>query len=280
MMRVHRPSPVGRAEVILDEPTMVRIDRHVFAFDRHREDLRALGQSTCRSLLLYGAQGNGKTHITRYIAANLPGRTTVLVTPDRTGSLTASLRLAQAFQPSLVILDDVDRIGRGGEDTGGSVGQDRLSHLFTEMDRLGADADILFLLTATHPRALDRSSLPKLGRVDEAIELPFPDAQCRGRLVAQFGASLVFEPGAVPELVSRTEGATAAYLKEMVRRLALAALMNERENRVSRRSVAVVLGEATDSQTRIARRVVELADPPLRRPELRMAVSGGRSADL
>jgi hypothetical protein len=56
--------------------------------------------------------------------------------------------------------------------------------------------------------------------------------------------------------------------------------MNERENRVSRRSVAVVLGEATDSQTRIARRVVELADPPLRRPELRMAVSGGRSADL
>jgi hypothetical protein len=44
--------------------------------------------------------------------------------------------------------------------------------------------------------------------------------------------------------------------------------------------VAVVLGEAIDSQARLDRGVVELADVPARRPDLRMAASGGRSADL
>ena len=279
-MRVRRPASVGRDAVILDDPTMARLERHAFAFDRHRDGLRTLGQSTRRTLLLYGAQGTGKTHLTRYIAANLPGRTTVLIAPDRTGGLAALLRLAQTFQPSLVILDDVDRIGGGCEKTGDSACGDRLRLLFTEMDRLEPDADILFLLTATHPRSLDRSLLPTLGRIEEAIEIPRPDARCRTRLVALFGASLTFEPGAIPDIVARTEGASVAYLKEMVRRLALAALMTDLGTRVSRRSVAVILGEATDSQTRVARGVAEFADTLSRRPELRMAVTGGRSTDL
>ncbi|KQQ46197.1 hypothetical protein ASF58_17510 [Methylobacterium sp. Leaf125] len=279
-MRVRRSKSVTRAQVILDDPTMARLDHHVFAFDRHRGDLRRFGQSTCRGLLLYGPPGNGKTHVTRYVSSNLPDRTTVLVTPDGGRCVAEQLQLARSFQPSLVVLENVDRFARDRQASKGSTETGGLQSLLSEMEGLEADADILFLFTATHPRNIDPALISQPGRIDVAIEIACPDASCRARLVTLYGASLIFDPGALPEIVARTEGASAAYLKEMVYRLALAALTTEMGNRITRRSVAVVLGEAIDSQARLDRGVVELADVPARRPDLRMAASGGRSADL
>ena len=80
---VHRLPQVQRDAVILPEQTLRLLDRNVIRFIESREALRRLGQSTRKGILLYGPPGTGKTHTVRYLAANLPGHTTLIITADR-----------------------------------------------------------------------------------------------------------------------------------------------------------------------------------------------------
>ena len=84
---VHRLPPVDRNEVVLPAATLRLLDRNVLRFIESREALRRLGQSTRKGILLYGPPGTGKTHTIRYLAANLPGHTTLLITADQMGLL-------------------------------------------------------------------------------------------------------------------------------------------------------------------------------------------------
>ncbi len=263
-MTVHKLPPVSREAIILDDATMARIDRHVFAFDRHRDDLRRLGQSTRKGLLLYGPPGTGKTHVIRYIAANLPERTTVLITAEQVGNLTQYMLLARTLQPSIVVLEDVDLVGRSREGMNSPKTEVLLNRLLNEMDGLHDDADVLFLLTTNRPEEIEDALASRPGRVDEAIEIANPDAACRERLIALYGAALTFEKGAVADAVKFSEGASAAFVKEMVRRLAQASLASGRHEAIGRRLVATVFGEATESTSRIGRRIVGLSALPVR----------------
>ena len=77
---VHRLPPVRREDVILPEATLKLLDRNVLSFVGSRAQLRRLGQSTRKGILLYGPPGTGKTHTIRYLASNLPGHTTLIIT--------------------------------------------------------------------------------------------------------------------------------------------------------------------------------------------------------
>ena len=92
---------------------MARLDANIFDFDRHREALKRLGQHAQKGILLYGPPGTGKTHVIRYVSANLPGRTTVLVTAEQTVAIGFYIALARTLQPSIVVLEDVDLVDDG-----------------------------------------------------------------------------------------------------------------------------------------------------------------------
>ena len=263
-MQVHKLPPVRRDAVVLADATMAQIDRHVFAFDRHRAALKALGQSTRKGLLLYGPPGTGKTHVIRYIASNLPERTTVLVTAEQVKMLSRYMLLARTLQPSIVILEDVDLVGRSREGMNSPNTEVLLNRLLNEMDGLYDDADVLFILTTNRPDEIEDALATRPGRVDEAIEIANPDAACRQRLVALYGHALSFEAGAVADIVARSEGASAAFLKEMVRRLAQSALSAGTGSNIARAAVATILGEATENRNRLGRRIVGLSPAPHR----------------
>jgi cell division protease FtsH len=258
-LQVHKLPVVTREAVILDAATMARLDRHVFEFDRHRDALRRLGQSTRKGLLLYGPPGTGKTHVIRYVASNLPERTTVLITAEEVANLDRYMLLARTLQPSIVVLEDVDLVGRSREGMNSPKTEVLLNRLLNEMDGLRDDADVLFILTTNRPEEIEEALASRPGRVDEAIEIANPDATCRGRLVALYGQALTFEDGTVEAIVARSEGASAAFIKEMVRRLAQAAIAAGLDNRITAATVESVLGEAVGSGSRIGRRIVGLA---------------------
>ncbi|WP_027172973.1 ATP-binding protein [Methylobacterium sp. 10] len=259
-MTVHKLPYVGRDAIILDDATMARLDRHVFEFDRHRADLKRLGQSTRKGLLLYGPPGTGKTHVIRFIAANMPDRTTVLITAEQVGKLSEYMTLARTLQPSIVVLEDVDLVGRSRGDMNSPNTEVLLNRLLNEMDGLHDDADVLFLLTTNRPAEIEEALASRPGRVDEAIEIANPDAGCRTRLIALYGGALAFEEGAIEDAVTRSEGASAAFVKEVVRRLAQAALAAGNGNQVDRATVSTILGEATGNENRIGRRIIGLPD--------------------
>ena len=77
------------------------------------------------------------------------------------------------------------------------------------------------------PRApAPHSGLPRPtrpGRVDLAAELPLPDADARRALLRLYQGSLVLDRVDLNEVVERTDGSTAPFLRELLRKAALLA---------------------------------------------------------
>lgn len=130
---VHRLPQVARNDVILPEQTLRLLDRNVLTFVGTREQLRRLGQSTRKGILLYGPPGTGKTHTIRCLATHLPGHTTLIITAEQIGLLGAYMSLARLLQPSMVVIEDVDLIARGRDDMG-PCEESMLNKLLNEMD--------------------------------------------------------------------------------------------------------------------------------------------------
>ena len=218
--------------MILSEPALRLLDRNVLRFVGTRDALRRLGQSTRKGILLYGPPGTGKTHTVRYLATNLPGHTTLLVTAEQVGLLGPYMTLARLLQPTMVVIEDVDLIASDRDDMG-PCEESLLNRLLNEMDGLKEDADILFVLTTNRPEALDAALAGRPGRIDQAIEVPLPDATGRGKLVRLYGKGLPLDEPIITEAVRRTDGVSAAFIKELMRRIAQLSLARDGGNSVT-----------------------------------------------
>jgi hypothetical protein len=102
-----------------------------------------------------------------------------------------------------------------------------LFQLLNEMDGLGEDANVTFLLTTNRADMLESALAARPGRVDHAAELPLPDAGARRKLIRLYQGSLVVDLADPEMVISRTEGVTASFLKELLRRAALNAAQDE-----------------------------------------------------
>ncbi|MEZ5096410.1 MAG: AAA family ATPase [Nocardioides sp.] len=106
---LERPQLTGR-DVVLPPGALTRIERHVAGAAQHRAALRAAAQHLKRGVLLYGPPGTGKTHTIRYLLGRLPGATVVILAGNALGLVAQAAELAQALQPAVVVLEDVDLI--------------------------------------------------------------------------------------------------------------------------------------------------------------------------
>lgn len=225
-LTVHKLPPVKRDDVILPDETLRLLDRNVLSFVGHRARLRELGQSTRKGILLYGPPGTGKTHTIRYLASNLPDHTTLIITAEQIGGLGAYMSLARLLQPAMVVIEDVDLVGRSREMIG-ACEESLLNRLLNEMDGLKEDADILFVLTTNRPEQLEAALASRPGRIDQAIEVPLPDDIGRDKLVRLYGKGLPLSDAIVSEAARRTQGVSAAFIKELMRRVAQASIVRD-----------------------------------------------------
>ncbi len=223
-VRFPRLPPTEREDVVLPEAVLRRVERHALGIAEHREALLAAGQHLERGLLLHGPPGTGKTHTTRYLVQHLPGATVFLLSGRSLGLISAVTALARDLQPSVVVLEDVDLVA---EDRAHGPGPSPvLFELLDAMDGAAADADLMFLLTTNRADLLEPALAARPGRVDVAVEIGLPDADARRRLLAlaSRGTPLSVSEADVDEVVARTEGVTASFVKELVRRAVLEAL--------------------------------------------------------
>jgi ATP-dependent 26S proteasome regulatory subunit len=217
---VHRLHAVCREEVILPEKTLTLLDRNVSSFIKARGHIKSLGLSAKKGLLFYGPPGTGKTHTIHYLASQLPGHTTLLITAEQVGLLDEYFRLARFLQPSMVIVEDVDLIARAREQMSSVCEEVLLNKLLNEMDGLREDADVIFILTTNRPDQLEPALASRPGRIDQAIEFPLPDEQGRSKLVKLYSRGLELPEELLELIVRRTKGTSPAFIKELMRRAA------------------------------------------------------------
>jgi hypothetical protein len=219
-VKVHRLRQVSREEVILPEKTLNLLERNIAKFIQVRDQIRNRSFSVKKGLLFYGPPGTGKTHTIHFLASQLPGHTTLLVTAEQLGLIGEYFRLARFLQPSLMIVEDVDLIARS-RDHVGSPGQEvLLNKLLNEMDGLREDAEIIFILTTNRPDKLEPALAARPGRIDQAIEFPLPDEDGRAKLIRLYSRGLQMNDDVVSLVVSKTKGTSAAFIKELMRRSA------------------------------------------------------------
>jgi cell division protease FtsH len=213
----HQLPPIERDGLILPEELLRRIERHTISFTRHAEKLREAGRHLKRGILLHGPPGTGKTLSAMYLAQQMPGRTVLLMTGGSVRALESACRLARMLTPATLILEDVDLIGTQREHQ--SVGANQLLfELLNQMDGLADDADLLFVLTTNRPDILEPALAARPGRIDQAIEVPPPDAACRHRLFRLYGRGLKTTDVDWDRLVERTAGASGAFIRELLRK--------------------------------------------------------------
>lgn len=215
---VHSLPAVERTEVILPQRTLELLERNVLRFVDQRAHLGGLGQSTKKGVLFYGPPGNGKTHTIRYLISQLKGHTTLIISAEQMAHLTEYMALARLLQPTVVILEDVDLIAREREQSDSPCQESLLNKLLNEMDGLKEDTETIFVLTTNRPEQLEEALASRPGRVDQVIEFPYPNATGREKLVKLYSQSVEVSDEIVNAIVNRTNGVSAAFIKELMRR--------------------------------------------------------------
>jgi len=228
-IRVHKLKQVEREQLVLPPRTVALLDRNVMGFIAQREKLKALGLPAKKGLLFYGAPGTGKTHTIHYLATRLPNHTTLLITAEEVGLLEHYFQLARFLQPAMLVIEDADLIARSREQMGSACEEVLLNKLLNEMDGLREDAEILFILTTNRPEQLESALAARPGRIDQSIEFPLPDDQGRRQLAVLYACGLALPPEVLEQVVRRTSGASAALIKELMRRAAQFLLESNRK---------------------------------------------------
>jgi ATP-dependent 26S proteasome regulatory subunit len=89
------------------------------------------------------------------------------------------------------------------------------------LDGLAEDADVLFVLTTNRPDILEPALAARPGRIDQAIEVPPPDAECRRRLFALYSQGMNVDVADWDRFIERTAGVTGAFIRELLRKAAV-----------------------------------------------------------
>ncbi len=227
----HSLPKIERADIILPEQVLRRIERHTIDFSRNVDRLRNAGRHVKRGILLHGPPGTGKTLSAMYLASQMHDRTVMLMTGAGMGSIETACNLARMLEPSTVVLEDVDLIGTQRQHQMVDANA-LLFELLNQMDGLSDDADILFILTTNRADILEPALASRPGRIDQAIEIPLPDAECRKRLLELYGRGLTIESSDGDCLIERTSGASAAFIREVLRKAAVLSTVESNDDAI------------------------------------------------
>jgi len=180
--------------------------------------------------------------------------TVIVISGRALGRIREACSVARTLQPAIIVVADVDLIAEQREARPGE--HPLLFQLLNEMDGLNSAADVTFLLTTNRADLLEPALAARPGRVDLAVELPLTDADARRQLVRLYQGNLILDLTRPETLIDRTEGVTAAFLKELLRKAALLSCEDDASKgpiRVTDAHLEGALDQLLDSRNQLTR---------------------------
>ncbi|PVG83078.1 hypothetical protein DDE18_07030 [Nocardioides gansuensis] len=134
------------------------------------------------------------------------------------------------------------------------------------MDGLDEDADVVFVLTTNRADLLEPALTQRPGRVDQAVHIGLPGRDDRRRLIDLYRGRLEVDLSRLEDVLDRTEGVTASFLKELLRRSAVLAveegLVDGGEPvQVAAEMLDRALADLLDDRNEMTRTVLGFRDP-------------------
>ncbi|MCY4533606.1 MAG: ATP-binding protein [Gammaproteobacteria bacterium] len=208
---------VARDELILQDSVFDAIESHAIGIGKSKMRLAASGRHLKRGLLLYGPPGSGKTHTVRYLASRMRESTLFVLAGSGMKGIEFVSRLAEQVTPAIIVLDDVDLIA---EDRAmpGLAPRQLLFSLLDAMDGTREDEDILFVCTTNRAEVVETAIASRPGRIDFAVEIGRPQEHERKRLLDLYAKGLDLRLEDEAAVVDATDGVSASFIKELLRR--------------------------------------------------------------
>ena len=210
-----RMEPVGEEDIVIDADVRSVLIRNIVDLHERRDVLKANGVPVRRGVLLYGPPGTGKTYACRYVFAKLPQVTRIAVAGTALTQVNQIFSLARLYQPSLVLLEDVDLVFASREI---NLYSSVLGELLDQMDGLRPYEDIGFVLTTNSIERMEAAIKDRPGRIGQCIHFGPPKAELRRRYLAHYLNGYEKDDVDFEALVKMSEDATQAFLKEWVHR--------------------------------------------------------------
>ncbi len=219
-LKFHTVPAISRDKIVLPDGLLKRIERQTIDVGKYSESLRNAGRKLKRGILLHGKPGTGKTLTAMYLASAMKNRTVLLITGRGQGLIGKTCYFARMLAPSMVVIEDVDLIAEE-RSSPNACNNSLLLELLNEMDGLSEDVDVMFVLTTNRPEILEPALAARPGRVDQAYEVPLPDSEGRKRLFELYSKGLKVEVENMDVFVKRSQGASGAFIGELMRKAAL-----------------------------------------------------------
>lgn len=215
--------PRVEQELILPERVAASVKANIFTVIEHTAAVKALGTPLKRGVLLAGQFGTGKTMVMHATASKAIRNGWTYIVCEKPQELAEVIRLARAYQPCVVSVEDIDRVMRGDDRDFGT------DHILNVIDGVESKGTELMIVMTTNELEKITTAMLRPGRLDAIIHIGPPDAAAAERLMRQYGRGLIDPELPLPKAGAELDGSIPAVIREAVEKAKLYAI-GERED--------------------------------------------------